>query len=79
MRGWTVCWDKKSARHNAKYFNDKYEGGTEIWKLTSPGSTWHAFILKAPHVDITTCRNPHFDDLLDDPDNYRQITMEELS
>ena len=82
-KGYNVVREsEKSARHNLKLFHAKaLNGPGELWHVfLHTGSkehrrnpTWEAWVIIWPPFDIRDCKDPHFDDLLDDPRNYERL------
>ena len=67
MKQWVTGWTEEQALKHYKFYADKFDGDIEIWKIASPRSksTWRAYIIKSSSIDIMTCCDPHYYDLLD--------------
>ena len=79
--GYNVCRKESRAFHNLEIFKNKYKGPPELWRIFMGAETkeqrrnptWQAWVIKCPTLHITDCKDPHFDDLLDNPENYERL------
>jgi hypothetical protein len=82
-RGYNVVRSsEKIARHNLELWKGKYtDEKPQLWHIfLHTGSkehrrnpTWEAWVILDSRLHITDCKDPHFDDLLDDEKNYERL------